>query len=124
MEQLTRVRPVNQLLKTQFIVWLIMVACVSWLYGKDVAIALCFGGMISVANTLLLKWHLLRTVVKAGASPAKNLGGVYRCIAERWVFTLAMFVVGFAVFEFTALPLLFGFVAIQVVLLFGNMKQA
>lgn len=124
MEQLTRVRPVNQLLKTQSIVLLIMMACVFWLYGKDVAIALCFGGMISVVNTLLLKWHLLRTVKKAGANPAKNLGGIYRCIAERWVFTLAMFMVGFAVFEFAAIPLLLGFVAIQVVLLFGNMKQA
>ncbi|WP_417549313.1 ATP synthase subunit I [Methylophaga sp.] len=124
MEQLTRVRPVNQLLKTQFIALFMIVACTYWLHGKDVAIAVCFGGMISVVNTLLLKWHLLRTVTKAGANPAKNLGGVYRCIAERWVFTLAMFVVGFAVFEFAALPLLLGFVAIQVVLLFGNMKQA
>lgn len=124
MEQLTRVKPVNQLLKTQFVALLIVVAGVSWFHGKDVAIAVCFGGMISVVNTLLLKWHLLRTAIKAGANPAKNLGGVYRCIAERWVFTLAMFGVGFAVFEFAALPLLLGFVAIQVVLLFGNMKRA
>jgi|SRR5690554_7177470 len=124
MEQLTRVKPINQLLKTQFIALIVIVACVSWLHGKDVSIAVCFGGMISVANTFLLKWHLLRTVLRAGADPEKNLGGMYRCIAERWVFTIAMFVVGFVVFEFAALPLLLGFVAIQVVLLFGNMKQA
>lgn len=124
MEQLTRVKPINRLLKIQFIALVIIVVCVFWFCGKDVAIALSFGGMISLANTLLLRWHLLRTVIKAGAHPAKNLGGVYRCIAERWVFTLAMFVVGFAVFEFTALPLLLGFIAIQVLLLFGNMKQA
>ncbi|EMR12088.1 ATP synthase I subunit [Methylophaga lonarensis MPL] len=124
MEQLTRVKPVNQLLKTQFIVLLIIVASVFWLYGKELATAVCFGGLISVSNTLLLKWHLLRTAQRAGASPMDNLSGAYRCIVERWILTIAMFAVGFAVLQFTAAGLLLGFVAMQVVLLFGYMKQA
>ncbi|ODN68247.1 ATP synthase subunit I [Methylophaga muralis] len=124
MEQLTRVEPINRLLKTQFIALIIMVACVSWLQGKDVAIALSFGGMISLANTLLLRWHLLKTVKKAGANPELNLGGAFRCIAERWFLTIAMFAVGFAVLELSPLPLLLGFAAMQIILFIGHMRQA
>lgn len=124
MEQLTRVSPINQLLKTQSIVLLISVAGVFWLSGKELATAFCFGGLISVSNTLLLKWHLLRTAQKAGVSPVDNLSGAYRCIVERWVLTIAMFAVGFAVLQFTAAGLLVGFAAMQIVLLFGHIKQA
>ncbi len=124
MEQLTRVSPVNQLLKTQCIVLLIILAGVFWLGGKELATAVCFGGLISVSNTLLLKWHLLRTAQKAGVSPMDNLSGAYRCIVERWMLTIAMFAVGFAVLELTATGLLVGFAAMQTVLLSGYMKQA
>lgn len=124
MEQLTRVKPINQLLKTQFIALIGVVACVSWLHGKDVSLAVCFGGMISVANTVLLKWHLLRTALRAGADPEKNLGGIYKGIAQRWYLTIAMFVVGFAVLELRPIPLLLGFTAIQLTLFIGHLRQA
>lgn len=123
-EQLVRARPINQLLFRQSIALAVIFLSLLVWQGWSTAFAASFGAVIGVANTLLMKWHLMKTAMVAGADPAKNMSGIYRCVAERWVLTLILFATGFVVLNLSALPLLLGFIAMQFIVLFGNTRQA
>lgn len=123
-EQLVRARPINQLLFRQSI-GVVFIFLGLWIWQDwSTALAASFGALMSVANTMLMKWHLMKTAVRAGADPIGNMSGIYRCVAERWVLTLALFAIGFVVLKLAALPLLLGFIAMQFIVLFGNTRQA
>lgn len=123
-EQLVRARPINQLLTLQLAGGCALFICVGMWQGGFIALAAVFGAFIGVCNTLLMKWHLVKTAQRAGADPAKNMSGIYRCVAERWVLTIVLFATGFVVFKLAALPLLLGFIAMQLIMLLANMRQA
>lgn len=123
-EQLVRARPINQLLFRQSIALVVIFLSLLVWQGWSTAFAASFGAVIGVVNTLLMKWHLMKTAMAAGADPAKNMSGIYRCVAERWVLTLILFATGFVVLNLSALPLLLGFIAMQFIVLFGNTRQA
>jgi len=90
--------------------------------GYSAAYASFFGGFIAVANTLLQRWHLIKAATQAKSDAGKNLRKAYRCIAERWLLTIVLFAVGFAVLAFLPLPLMTGFIVTQLALLFGNLN--
>jgi len=88
------------------------------------ALAAIFGVAIGLANTFLQRRHLIMAAREAKADAALNLRKAYRCVAERWLVTIVMFSVGFLVLKLSALAVLVGFIASQLVLFLGNMKRA
>lgn len=88
------------------------------------AFAGAYGAAIGLANTLLQRRHLILAAREAKADAALNLRKAYRCVAERWFVTIVMFSVGFIVLKLSALAVLVGFVATQLVLFLGNTNRA
>jgi ATP synthase protein I len=123
MDRRIKVQPVNQVLKIQ--VGLLVLIGTSFLVfqGVEAAIAGCFGGLITTLNTLLQRWHLIRAAKTAKSDASMNLSKAYRCIAERWFLTICMFSVAFAVLELSVLPLMIGFITLQAALLFGFLNR-
>ena len=119
-----RLQPINNLLKRQLITLVGIVLILLWWQGGSAAIACCFGGCIAVANTLLQRWHLIGSVEQAKSDAGKNLRKAYSCVTQRWILTIVMFAVGFAVLKFLPLPLMTGFIVTQLALLFGIKNQA
>ncbi|NQY25568.1 MAG: ATP synthase subunit I [Piscirickettsiaceae bacterium] len=124
MDSRIRVQPINQLLKKQLVLLGIIVLTVLWWQGASEAVASLYGGSIAVINTLLQRWHLIGAATQAKSDAGMNLRKAYRCIIERWIVTVVMFVVGFAVLKFLPLPLMTGFIIIQFALLFGHKSRA
>ncbi len=119
-----KVQPINYLLKLQISVLVISVVIAFFWHGSNIAIAYFYGGIIVIANTLLQKWHLISAAKYAKSDAGMNLRIAYRSVAQRWVLTLTMFIVGFAFLISAPLALLAGFIVIQLTLLFGNLNRA
>jgi len=119
-----RVQPINHLLKIQSIVLVITVLIVLWWQGNSASIACFYGGSIAIANTLLQRWHLISAALNAKSDAGMNLRKAYRCVLERWIVTIVLFAVGFAVLELKPMPLMTGFIMTQLALLFGNKNRA
>ncbi|RKZ79818.1 MAG: ATP synthase subunit I [Gammaproteobacteria bacterium] len=124
MDRLTRVQPINHLVKMQVVMLVVTVLITLWWQGHSAAIACFYGGFIAIANTLLQRWHLIGSAKQAKSNAGMNLRKAYRCVVERWVLTIVMFAVGFAVLNFSPLPLMTGFIVTQLALLFGIKNRA
>ena len=119
MDRLVRAQPINHVLRWQCVM-LVLITLVGFVW-QDVAtaIALFYGAVIALTNTLLMKWHLHRAAYSARADAEKNLSKAYRCVVERWLTSLVLFAIGFAVLALSPLPLLIGFVLTQLMLFLG-----
>ena len=124
MDARIRVQPINHLIMMQFIVLMVIVLIALWWQGFNASIACFYGGGIALANTLLQRWHLIASAKQAKSDAGMNLRKAYRCVLERWILTVSMFAVGFAVLELAAAPLMMGFILTQLALLFGNFNRA
>lgn len=126
MSQLSNIRlqPVNRILKWQSGM-LILLTLVLWRWqGQAAAIAGIYGAAMAITNTLLIKWYLWRAAETARADAGKNLSKAYRCVAERWILTIAFFVIGFKVLALSPQPLLISFVLTQLMLFLGYKNRA
>lgn len=124
MDRLVNAQPVNQVLRWQCVV-LVIITLIGFIWqGKAAAIAISYGAAMAIFNTLLMKWHLHRAAHTARADAAKNLSKAYRCVAERWLSSLVLFAIGFAVLALLPLPLLIGFVLTQLMLFLGYTNRA
>ncbi|AFJ03060.1 ATP synthase I chain [Methylophaga frappieri] len=123
-ETLVRVRPLNTVLKWQCLVLGLFTVILFFWQGLPAALSGLYGATIAVFNTLLMKWHLYRAASVARADAGKNLSKAYRCVMERWFFTIVLFAFGFSVLALSPLPLLVGFVVTQLMLFLGYTKQA
>lgn len=124
MDRLTRVQPINHLIKMQVVVLVVTVLIILWWRGNSAAIACFYGGSIAIANTWLQRWHLISSAKQAKSNAGMNLRKAYRCVAERWILTIVMFAIGFAVLNLSPLPLMTGFIVTQFALLFGIKNRA
>jgi len=124
MDRLTRVQPINHLIKMQVVVLVVTVLISLWWRGNSAAIACFYGGSIAIANTWLQRWHLISSAKQAKSNAGMNLRKAYRCVAERWILTIVMFAIGFAVLNLSPLPLMTGFIVTQFALLFGIKNRA
>lgn len=124
MDRRIRVQPINHLIKMQLMMLVITVLIALWWQGFNASIACFYGGGIAVANTLLQRWHLIGSAIQAKSNAGMNLRKAYRCVLERWLLTIFMFAVGFAVLKLSAGPLMTGFIVTQLTLLFGNFNRA
>lgn len=124
MNSLVRLQPVDAILKRQAGLLVVIFLAVFFWQGLAIAIAAVYGGLIAVSNTVLMRWHLLQAAKTAGADAGLNLRKAYSCVAQRWVLTFALFTIGFAVLALRPLPLLIGFIGLQLMLFFGHMNRA
>jgi ATP synthase protein I len=124
MDRRIRVQPIDQLIKVQAVLLtLIVMFFLTFQSGSD-AIAALFGGLIVIANTLLQRWHLVSAATSAKSDASLNLRKAYRCVFERWLLTIVLFVVAFMVLSLSAFPLLVSFIITQFALLIGNINRA
>lgn len=91
--------------------------------GKPTAIAVLFGGLITVITTALLMWCEKRTAKRAGTDPGQNLKLMYACAIQRLLFAMVMFAVGIGVLKLQPVPLLTGFMLGQVALFLNGVKN-
>ena len=85
-----------------------------WLaLGFKAGIAFIYGGLVVYTNGRLQRWQQGRAAHIAGNDPAKNLRYLYRCAAERFVATVALFAAGLGLMALPPLPLLGGYITAQ-----------
>ena len=90
--------------------WLVM----GWFAG----IAFIYGAVVVHANGWLQRWQQERAAHIAGNDPAKNLRYLYRCAAERFVATVALFAAGLGLMALPPLPLLVGYIIAQALMIY------
>ena len=112
-----RIQAIGALLKIQAIMLVLIVLSFLW-NGVGTAISCFYGGIIGMANTFLQGRCLFNSVKWDKLNATVNLRKTYLCFVEKWVVTIFMFTVGFAVFKFFPLPLITGYIVIQLALLF------
>ena len=101
------------------LILLLAVAAGFWLVmGWKAGIALIYGGGVVVANGWLQRWQQQRAARIAGNDPAKNLRYLYRCAAERFIATVALFAAGLGLMALPPLPLLGGYIIAQVAVIY------
>ncbi|MDH5785256.1 MAG: ATP synthase subunit I [Chromatiales bacterium] len=98
---------------------LLVAATAFWLtMGLKAGIACLFGGVVVVTIGWLERRQQQRAAHIAGNDPAKNLRYLYRCAAERFVATVALFAAGFGLMALPPLPLLGGYIIARVVVIY------
>lgn len=85
--------------------------------GLDAAQAAVFGGLISIASTLLLGYGVKRAAEAAVVNPGKSAAMLYAGAAFRFMFILAAFAIGLAVLKLYPLGVFAGFAVVQMVYL-------
>jgi len=84
--------------------------------GGHAAKAAWFGGLVAVANTLMLAWRIRAAAQRAGKSPGQELAGFVRSSVERFLMVALLIAAGLGWLKLMPVPLLLGFVLGQLVL--------
>lgn len=79
------------------------------LQGVPAGHAAVFGGLITVVNLLLTRWHMRRAEREARADAARNLRILLRCAFERLVASVTLFAIGMIALKLPPLWLIAGF---------------
>lgn len=104
-------------------VQVVMVILVAALFGITMgwqaAPAALYGSLIVALNTFMQVRQLKRADRIAGLSAERNLRYMYRCAAQRLATTVALLAIGIALLRLEPLPLLVGYIAAQIALVYG-----
>ncbi|MDD5402960.1 MAG: ATP synthase subunit I [Sulfuricella sp.] len=84
--------------------------------GEHAATAAWFGGLVAVANTLMLAWRMRGAMRYAGKSPGQELARLVRSSMERFFMVALLVAAGLGWLKLMPAPLLLGFVLGQLVL--------
>jgi F0F1-type ATP synthase assembly protein I len=77
------------------------------------ALAVLFGGVMVVINTVIQQWGHFKATRTAGKDLQRNMRIIYRTAAERFFITLALFAVGIGVLRLEPKLLIAGFIILQ-----------
>ena len=91
------------------------------IYGAFQAASVWCGGLIAMANVLLLEWRRLRADRGRALSAGESLRLLYRTAVERFVLVLLLFVVTLGTLQLDPLALITGFIAGQLALVFKEL---
>lgn len=110
----------RRIIVIQLLIGLVVAAGFYLAYGRWESISALYGGAISMASALLLRWG----VVQAGGAVQqgeKNKGEVilYIGAAVRFVLVLVLFGIGLAILELAPVAAVMGFITVQLVFLFA-----
>lgn len=105
---------------------LVLVAILATLYslGGDSFTAALFGGAVAIANTILLSRRLNSASAMAEDSPDVGVMTLYVGVIQRFIFVLAMFVVGMGLLKLNPIPLLGTFALAQLAYMIGGVQQS
>jgi ATP synthase protein I len=93
------------------------------IYGPFQAASACFGGLIAMANMLLLEWRRWGADSGRALSAGESIRLLYRTALERFVLVALLFAVALGVLQLAPVALITGFIAGQLGLLFtGTFK--
>jgi ATP synthase protein I len=87
-------------------------------YGAFQAGSVCCGGLIAMANVLLLEWRRLGADRGRVLSAGESLRLLYRTAVERFLLVLLLFAVALGTLQLDPLALITGFIVGQLALLF------
>lgn len=94
---------------------LTLIAALIWvmLRGGEAALAALYGGLVTLASTLLLGWRMLQAGRVAGRNPRKSMRMLYVGALQRFVLVVAAFACGIGIFQLYPPAIIVGFVASQ-----------
>ena len=78
-------------------------------YELPTAMAAVYGALIAMGNAGLEAWHQRRAQRIAGTDAGHNLRIMFRCVTERFVWTLAALVLAFGMLKLQPLAVVGGF---------------
>ncbi|MCW8888751.1 MAG: ATP synthase subunit I [Gammaproteobacteria bacterium] len=93
------------------------------LSGVDGFLAALYGGVMVIANTLLLLWHSARAERLEQQDAGQNFRIIVRCALERFVMTVALFAFGLLRLGLEPLALISGFAAGQLLFIIGGIRS-
>jgi ATP synthase protein I len=91
------------------------------IYGAFRAGSVWCGGLIAMANVLLLEWRRLRADRGRVLSAGESLRLLYRTAVERFVLVLLLFAVALGTLQLDPLALITGFIVGQLALVFKEL---
>jgi len=104
------------------ILQLLLIAATSVIFlminGAIQAASVWCGGLIAMANVLLLEWRRLRADRGRALSAGESMRLLYRTAVERFVLVVVLFAVALGTQQFDPLALITGFIAGQLALVF------
>lgn len=78
-------------------------------YGWPIAKAAVYGALIAMGNAGLEAWHQRRAQRLAGSNAGHNMRIMFRCVTERFVWTLAALLIAFGLLKLHPLAVVGGF---------------
>ena len=104
---------------------LLLIAATSVIFlminGAIQAASVWCGGLIAMANVLLLEWRRLRADRGRALSAGESLRLLYRTAVERFVLVLLLFAVALGTLQLDPLALITGFIVGQLALVFKEL---
>jgi len=86
------------------------------IYGAFQAGSACFGGLVAMANVLLLEWRRWCADSGRALSAGESVRLLYRSALERFVLVALLFAVALGVLQLAPVALITGFIAGQLAL--------
>lgn len=88
-------------------------------YGQASTLAVIFGGLVALANSILLAWRMRAAKRLINADVQRDLRMLYRTGLERFVLVVAFLALGMGILKLDPLALIAGFVLGQLAWLVG-----
>lgn len=89
------------------------------IYGQANALAVIFGGLVALANSVLLAWRMRAAKRRVNTVVQQDLRMLYRTGMERFVLVVALLALGMGVLKLGSPALIAGFVLGQLAWLVG-----
>jgi ATP synthase protein I len=94
------------------------------LKNNDFALAVLFGGIASIAGTLVSAWRLIIAADEAKQNPTYSVGEFYKSALLRFIVVIALLAIGFGGLKLNGLGILIGFIAAQLGYIFSRPLRA
>ena len=114
----------NRLIQIQVGLVLITAIVSMLLKSNDFALAVLYGGIASIAGTLVSAWRLKIAADEAKQNPTYSVGEFYKSALLRFVVVIALLAIGFAGLKLNGLGILVGFIAAQAGFIFSRPLRA
>jgi len=110
---------IRRALLVQGVLVLVGAGLVYVVYGQANAFAVIFGGLVALANSVLLAWRMRAAKRLINTDAQQNLRMLYRTGLERFVLVVVFLALGMGVLKLDPLVLIAGFVLGQLAWLVG-----
>ncbi len=88
-------------------------------YGQASTLAVIYGGLVTLANSILLAWRMRAAKLRINPDVQQDLRMLYRTSLERFVLAVVFLALGMGILKLDPLALIAGFVLGQLAWLVG-----